>query len=106
MLASAWSPGWLAPIALLAITVGAATPPSNEGAVLLRAPDVIAPAPHPDARPWPHGMVIKPPDTFDRIVQLPPDTFDRILITIVDDVLSAFVAPPARPAVFSGQTLL
>jgi len=51
-------------------------------------------------------MVIKPPDTFDRIVQLPPDTFDRILITIVDDVLSAFVAPPARPAVFSGQTLL
>ena len=34
---------------------------------------VITPRPHPDARPYPHGMVISPPDTGDRMnVLVPP----------------------------------
>lgn len=32
---------------------------------------VITPAPHPDARPYPEGMVIKPPDVRDPIAIAP-----------------------------------
>ena len=50
---------------------------------------IIDPGDHPDARPWPHGMVIGPPPTSDPInLFVPPD-----LPAVVDSVLSALLAP-------------
>ena len=51
--------------------------------------DVIEPGTHPDARPWPHGMVIGTPVTPDRIhVPLP---------TVVDRLMSALLGPWLAP---------
>jgi hypothetical protein len=50
---------------------------------------IIDPGDHPDARPWPHGMVIAPPPTADPInLFVPPG-----LPALVDNVLSALLAP-------------
>ena len=45
---------------------------------------LIRPGDHPDARPWPHGMVIAPPSVDPWIQQLPSP---------LDSVLSALLAP-------------
>lgn len=46
---------------------------------------VLEPPAHPDARPWPHGMVIGPPRT--------PDPIAARLPSAVDNLLSALLAP-------------
>lgn len=40
---------------------------------------VIRPAPHPDGRPWPLGMVITPPPTHDPIVLWDGSPLDTLL---------------------------
>ena len=50
-----------------------------------RHPDVVDPGPHPDAQPWPRGMVIHPPPFHDPIaIDMP---------TALDKVLSGLLAP-------------
>jgi hypothetical protein len=49
---------------------------------------LITPAPHPDARAWPRGMVIHPPATHDRIqAEL------TVAPTPLDILLSALLGP-------------
>jgi hypothetical protein len=52
------------------------------------ARDVIVPGAFSDALPWPHGMVIEPPETHDRIAIAAP----------LPDVLSALLAPLLPPS--------
>lgn len=44
---------------------------------------VIRPAPHPDARPWPLGMVITPPPIHDPIVLWDGSPLDTLLSILV-----------------------
>ena len=69
---------------------------SNAGPVVSLAPDkgfaerhlvpgtgnVIVPFDHPDMQQWPRGMVIKPPDTGDRINLIQPSPLDIVLSTL------------------------
>jgi hypothetical protein len=48
-------------------------------------PSVIVPPAHPDAQPWPRGMVIHPPPFPDRMAADIPTRLDR--------ALSALLAP-------------
>ncbi len=64
---------------------------------------VIVPAPHPDDRPWPLGMVIKPPDVNDAIAIAPgtdalrpgtpqaPETWSKRLTDAIQDGIDAIV---------------
>jgi hypothetical protein len=95
-------------IAALLMWIGAVAalqcdPPTRPGAVLRVPPkvivpmtieppsvvgmlgDIFTPPAHPDARPWPHGMVITPPPTPDRMQAWIPSELDT--------VLSALLAP-------------
>ena len=66
---------------------------------------VVEPPPHPDARPWPRGMVVRPPDVKDRNVIEPGKkglgggnpTMGRRLLDGIDDSVDAIwslVLPP------------
>ena len=52
------------------------------------AGDIIVPGKFRDADAWPHGMVIRPPETHDRIAVAGP----------LPDVLAALLAPLLPPA--------
>ena len=63
-------------------------------------PIVIHPGVHPDAQAWPRGMVIKPPETGDRInlaISTP---------SALDIVLSALGLPFVDPTTSSAASLL
>src|SRR5512140_1108866 len=60
------------------------------------AGDVIAPQPFRDAQDWPHGMVIRPPATPDRIALAVP----------ADGLWSALFAPLADALLGPSATLL
>jgi hypothetical protein len=63
---------------------------------------VVPSAVHPDARPWPHGMVIGPADTSDRIALRTADTSDRIALRSAEALerrLAALLAPWLGPAI-------
>ena len=44
---------------------------------------IVTPEPHPDARPWPHGMVITPPAVDGAIVQWRASPLDNLLSVLI-----------------------
>ena len=49
--------------------------------------DVLTPPAHPDARPWPHGMVIMPPPTHDAIQVRLPGPLEKLVSAVLAAVL-------------------
>jgi hypothetical protein len=51
-------------------------------------PDVVAPPEHPDAQPWPRGMVIQPKPFADRMTVDVPGALDRALSALLSPWLT------------------
>jgi hypothetical protein len=51
-------------------------------------PDAVAPPPHPDAQPWPRGMVITPKPFPDRMATDIPTSLDRALSALLSPWLT------------------